>query len=164
MLEATSPSDFWGHRWNLIVHGLLKRGVFKPVYYHSSSKATAVVATFLVSGIIHEWSIHVMAFGAAYNPTFGKITGFFLWNGILVLLEHLIGGWRIFGMIRRVFPTPLITFMLVLCVLPIGTLLFQLFHFIDHFLKSICVFLRAQLQGIGIAMNIETFVTFFQCQ
>ena len=122
------------------MHGLLKRGVFKPVYYHSSSKATAVVATFLVSGIIHEWSIHVMAFGAAYNPTFGKITGFFLWNGILVLLEHLIGGWRIFGMIKRVFPKPLITCMLVLCVLPIGTFLFQLFYFLDHFLISICVF------------------------
>lgn len=120
LLEATSPSDFWGRRWNLVVQGLLKRGVFKPMYYHSSSKVVAVVATFLVSGIMHEWVIDVSILNLAYTPAFGRTTGFFLWNGLFVILEYLIGGWRIFGMIKRVFPKPLITFMLVLCVLPIG--------------------------------------------
>jgi hypothetical protein len=28
LFSSTSPSDFWGGRWNLIVHGLLKRGRF----------------------------------------------------------------------------------------------------------------------------------------
>ena len=25
IFESASPSDFWGRRWNLVVHGLLKR-------------------------------------------------------------------------------------------------------------------------------------------
>ena len=36
VLKASSPSDFWSGRWNLLVHGALKRGVFKPVYSLSS--------------------------------------------------------------------------------------------------------------------------------
>ena len=28
IFESSSPSDFWGRRWNLVVHGLLKRYVF----------------------------------------------------------------------------------------------------------------------------------------
>jgi hypothetical protein len=54
MLKATSPSNFWSGRWNLVVHGVLKRGVFKPVY-SVSSKFVATLATFLASGLFHEY-------------------------------------------------------------------------------------------------------------
>lgn len=54
LMKASSPSDFWGGRWNLLVHGVLKRGVFKPVY-SVSSKLIAVLATFLASGLFHEY-------------------------------------------------------------------------------------------------------------
>jgi hypothetical protein len=30
ILEATSPSDFWGRRWNVLVHAVMKRGLYKP--------------------------------------------------------------------------------------------------------------------------------------
>merc|ERR1712165_493781 len=55
LLKASSPSNFWSGRWNLVVHGALKRGVFKPVYNLSSSKLIAILATFLASGLFHEF-------------------------------------------------------------------------------------------------------------
>ena len=52
---ATSPSDFWGRRWNLLIHDVLKRGCFLPVRKYASSTTVAVLATFCASGIFHEW-------------------------------------------------------------------------------------------------------------
>ena len=54
LMKASSPSDFWSGRWNVLVHGVLKRGVFKPVCRYSS-KFVAVLVTFLVSGLFHEY-------------------------------------------------------------------------------------------------------------
>ena len=54
LMKATSPSNFWAGRWNIVVHGALKRGVFKPVY-SISNKFLAVLATFLASGLFHEF-------------------------------------------------------------------------------------------------------------
>ncbi len=54
LMKATSPSNFWGGRCNVLIHDSLKRGVFKPVY-SVSTKFTAVVATFLASGLFHEY-------------------------------------------------------------------------------------------------------------
>ncbi len=56
LMKSSSPSDFWSGRWNMIVHGALKRGVFKPVY-SMSSKVVAVMATFLASGLFHEYIV-----------------------------------------------------------------------------------------------------------
>jgi len=63
MLKSKSPSDFWGRRWNVLVHNGLKNGVYKPTRKHTSSKLLAVVATFVVSGIIHEYVDYVMFHG-----------------------------------------------------------------------------------------------------
>lgn len=55
LMKATSPSNFWAGRWNVVIHGGLKRGVFKPVYSISSTKFIAVTAAFLASGLFHEY-------------------------------------------------------------------------------------------------------------
>jgi hypothetical protein len=54
IFESSSPSDFWGRRWNLVVHGILKRGVYKPVR-SKHSRRVASIATFIASGLFHEW-------------------------------------------------------------------------------------------------------------
>lgn len=85
IFESSSPSDFWGRRyememscyfsyyftsnlilslnntrslsprrWNLTVHGILKRGVYKP-FRTRYSRLTASAATFMASGLFHEW-------------------------------------------------------------------------------------------------------------
>ena len=55
LLTATSPSDFWGRKWNLIVHSVLKNGVFKPVYNFTYNRPLAVLSCFVASGLFHEW-------------------------------------------------------------------------------------------------------------
>ncbi len=55
LLTATSPSDFWGRKWNSIVHSVLKNGVFKPMYNFTSNRPLAVFSSFIASGLFHEW-------------------------------------------------------------------------------------------------------------
>lgn len=54
ILTATTPSDFWGRKWNTVVHGVLKGGVFKPTFRYFG-RTVAVFSTFLASGLLHEW-------------------------------------------------------------------------------------------------------------
>ena len=54
LFESTSPSDFWGRKWNMVVHGILKRGVYKPVRT-KYPRFVASLATFTASGLFHEW-------------------------------------------------------------------------------------------------------------
>jgi len=123
VFESTSPSDFWGKRWNLIIHGSLKRGVFKPVYKKCSSKAWAVLATFLASGAFHEYLLLVVFWDGKHKGidiAFGKNTAFMLWNAGIVTVEHFIGNSFVFQWIKRTFPRPLVTFMILCTALPIA--------------------------------------------
>jgi len=138
MFKSTSVSDFWGKRWNLLVHRGLKNGIYKPILlrrhhqHHDitttcsnqilsssslssspplslSDKIVASGATFLVSGIIHEYVMLIMvSFGnhsnqytqhdqhqhqhqhdqQLYRFTWKQIL-FFGWNGILIALEYV---------------------------------------------------------------------------
>jgi len=127
MLKSKSPSDFWGRRWNMLVHNGLKNGVYKPTRKHTSSKLLAVVATFVVSGIIHEYVNYVMFHGHGSDEDVvqnfaWKQMIFFGWNGILVGLEYLIGHWTIFQWMSRTLP-PIVLTALVLCsALPLAHL------------------------------------------
>lgn len=114
VMTASSPSDFWSNRWNKLVHSVLKRGVFKPVY-SVSSKLVAVCATFLVSGVFHEFillAIHPPHLD--FEPIIGKQTGFMMWNAGVIIIEALVSHARIFKWIKASVPAPLLT-ILVLC-------------------------------------------------
>jgi MBOAT, membrane-bound O-acyltransferase family len=53
--QSTSPSDFWGRRWNRLIHECLKNGVYKPVRFVSGGpRWLAIGATFLASSMFHE--------------------------------------------------------------------------------------------------------------
>mmetsp|Transcript_17773 Transcript_17773/g.40326 ORF Transcript_17773/g.40326 Transcript_17773/m.40326 type:complete len:194 (+) Transcript_17773:797-1378(+) len=54
VFTSASPSDFWGQKWNLVIHENLKRGVYKPVRKRFS-RNVAMVSSFVASGIFHEW-------------------------------------------------------------------------------------------------------------
>ncbi len=86
---ATSLSDFWGRRWNLgfrqLTHGL----VFQPVRKRLGSNAT-ILASFLVSGVIHDFVISFPARGG-----YGLPTGYFVLQGIGVLVERSKAGARL---------------------------------------------------------------------
>jgi hypothetical protein len=60
LFGSQSPSDFWGRRWNLMVHGSFKRGsIFKPLTKLRVSQTDAMVTTFVVLGILHKhvWTV-----------------------------------------------------------------------------------------------------------
>lgn len=117
MLLSSSPSDFWGNRWNLLVHGCLKRGVFKPVRKYST-KSVAVWSTFVASGLFHEY----LTFGICPTcpPNFGKQTVFFIWNAIIVTLEHFIGKAFIFQWIYTTMPKPVVGILVLFTAMPVA--------------------------------------------
>jgi len=113
-LRSTSLGEFWGKRWNLgfrqLTHGL----VFQPVRKHFGL-TVAALASFLVSGLIHDFVISFPAGGG-----YGLPTGYFLLQGIGVVVERSKVGAH-FG-IGRGFPGSLFT--LLCTALPA----FWLFH------------------------------------
>jgi len=123
--KAISPSDFWSRRWNCFTAGLLKRGVFKPFRTHYS-KVVAAIATFLVSGFIHEYVLSVFAFakkeGESFSqtPNYGSQLSFFAWNGVVLIIESLFGNALIFQWMKHRLPQPIKTALILLTALPIS--------------------------------------------
>eukprot|EP00536_Pseudo-nitzschia_multiseries_P014918 jgi/Psemu1/311532/fgenesh1_kg.788_\ len=115
LLKSQSPSEFWGRRWNLLIHTVLKNGVYKPVRKIFSSKTLAVLMTFLSSGLFHEWLLLMLFFGGGsdksvtYRPQYGGTTIFFLWQALLIGLEFTIGRSKLFRAMSRHMPQPLKT-------------------------------------------------------
>jgi len=139
LTRSTSPSDFWGRRWNKIVASALRRGVFRPVRQMGWSRHTAALATFVASGLLHEYVLLVMALrkGAAnnpsqepYKPVFGNHLIFFAWNGIVLLLERALTDTEPIRWIAHNLPQPMKTFLVLLTVLPIAHL------FTDEYVAS----------------------------
>lgn len=133
LLESRSPSDFWGRRWNLIVHKALKGGVFKPVrkYY---SRSVAVVAVFVASGAFHEWLVNILfapleyqlddngsgACSQCFSPTYGGALVFFLWQAMLVAAERMVGRTELIQSLAKNLPLPLRTAMIISLGLPLA--------------------------------------------
>lgn len=81
--------EFWGKRWSLAFRDLSHRFVFRPLH-HKVGAAPALMAGFLVSGLVHDLVISVPA-GAGW----GRPTAYFAVSGCAVLLEKSRAGRRI---------------------------------------------------------------------
>lgn len=104
LLESTKPTEFWGKRWNTMVHAVLKNGVYKLLRIRAGvHRIGAILGTFVASGVFHEW-ILVLAFvkdnawihiptdrHTSYTPTFGGATVFFAWQALLIGTELMVG-------------------------------------------------------------------------
>ncbi|KAG5546625.1 hypothetical protein RHGRI_018711 [Rhododendron griersonianum] len=100
---ATSLQDFWGRRWNLMVTGILRPTVYGPVQGMSTrllgrswAPLPAVVATFLVSGLMHEL---IYFYLTRVSPTW-EVTWFFVLQGVCTAAEvaakkAVAGRWRL---------------------------------------------------------------------
>lgn len=88
---ATSLQDFWGRRWNLVVTSILRPTVYDPVQYicrrnkvgHMWPQLLGVVATFIVSGLMHE----VIYYYLTRVPPSWEVTWFFVLHGVCVAIE-----------------------------------------------------------------------------
>lgn len=143
LLKSQSPAEFWGRRWNLLVHTVLKNGVYKPVRKLFSSKTVAVLMTFLSSGIFHEWILLMMFASngssghqnnskenAIYQPNYGGTTVFFLWQALLIGLELTVGRSKLFQTISTIMPRPLKTAFIVGMGIPLAH------FFLDPYVRS----------------------------
>jgi len=141
--QSSSPSDFWGNRWDRPVASGLKRGAFVPLRKIGCNRHVAAALTFMISGLIHEYVLLFMAqrHGPPYNnpqqvkyePTFGKHSLFFVWNGIVLLLERALEGHPFIKWMGLNLPKQVRTALVLLTVLPIAHL------FTDEYVKS-CFF------------------------
>ncbi|KAM7506331.1 hypothetical protein LguiB_005235 [Lonicera macranthoides] len=87
---ATSLQDFWGKRWNLMVSSVLRPSVYDPVSSILTrvmprrwAAVPAVMATFVVSGIMHELIFYYIG----RLRTTWDVTWFFVINGVCLGAE-----------------------------------------------------------------------------
>ncbi|KAF4399539.1 hypothetical protein G4B88_022622, partial [Cannabis sativa] len=87
---STSLQDFWGRRWNLMASAILRATVYVPVRTVTSrwigrkwAPVPAVIAAFLVSGIMHELIFYNIG---RLKPTW-EVTWFFALHGICLAAE-----------------------------------------------------------------------------
>ncbi|KAM7478380.1 hypothetical protein LguiA_026593 [Lonicera macranthoides] len=88
---STTLQDFWGRRWNLPVTNVLRDTVHNPVrsalgpaFGYEGAKVAAVLATFMVSGLMHELYFYNMT-RASSN---WELTQFFLLQGVGLVVER----------------------------------------------------------------------------
>ena len=117
-LLSESLAEFWGKRWNLAFSEMTSIGVYRPLQAKIGRPA-ALIAAFLVSGLLHE-----MAITLPVKSGFGLPLAYFAIHGILVLIERGLAsrGIEVSGLWGRAW-----TFFWVLVPLPL------LFHkpFVD---------------------------------
>jgi len=135
VLRATSPSNFWGRRWNALAHGMIKRGMFKPIQKYFST-SVASVGAFVASGLFHEYLVHLVLMydrdprvvhtsscpiaDTTCKPQIGSNMAFFVWNGALVLFEKLLKRHQTFKNIGSALPHFVITFLIIMTALPVA--------------------------------------------
>ncbi|KAF6144986.1 hypothetical protein GIB67_013337 [Kingdonia uniflora] len=106
---ATSLQDFWGRRWNLMVPSILRPTVYLPVRSVANrvlgkkwELLPAALATFIVSGLMHEV---IFFYLGRVRPTW-EVMWFFALHGVCLALEievkrALKGRWGLHPMVSR---------------------------------------------------------------
>lgn len=90
-LKAQGIGDFWSRRWNVGYSQMMQRLVGRPIETKFGANA-GMMAIFLVSGLLHELAITLPV-----SEGFGLPTLYFIFHGLLTLLEKKTG--RQFGKI-----------------------------------------------------------------
>ena len=97
-----------------------------------SSKGISIIICFLASSLLHEYVLLLISYtinlqnnsnvNNKYYPYHGNQTLFFLWNGVLILLEGAISHWNIFQWMKKVLPSYVITMLVLMLSLPVSHL------------------------------------------
>lgn len=128
MFESESPGDFWGRRWNMLIHNCLKGAIYKPIRSLGGNKAVAVFGAFTASGLFHEWLLPCVFFD--YPNVVGGALVFFAWQAMLVALEAAIGFTAVIQSIKTTLPRPVRSLLVILCGIPFAC------WFLDSYVNS----------------------------
>jgi hypothetical protein len=111
-IRSASLAEFWGRRWNTAFRDLTHRFVFLPLSARLGPRA-AVLAGFVVSGVVHDVVISWPAGGGYGGPTV-----YFMAQAVGLLGERTVAGRRLglgrgwrgrgFTMVVLVAPLPLL--------------------------------------------------------
>jgi D-alanyl-lipoteichoic acid acyltransferase DltB (MBOAT superfamily) len=90
--RAATPAEFW-NRYNRIINQFLFENVYRPIR-RTRSPALAILLTFTISGIAHEY-----IFGISASRVYGYQTLFFMLQGVAVALTARFRprGWNAVG-------------------------------------------------------------------
>jgi len=127
LMQSKSLTELWSKKWNKLVEGVLKRGVYVPMRKSGLSKFPASLGTFLVSGLFHEWLLTVifkprnhelLPDGSCQPPTcyiapLGGQTLFMLWNALAIAFENIVCKVYAIKHIAHIIPSPILTFIVI---------------------------------------------------
>lgn len=89
--QAKTPAEFWGKRWNVLIHDALKNGVYKPcraLVPGSKGNLLGVYMTFFMSAVFHEYMLVLMfPLHGKYQPLRGFCFLFFHVHAFWVALD-----------------------------------------------------------------------------
>lgn len=114
LLKSQSIADFWGRRWNYLVHCVLKRGIYKPIRKYRST-TFASLGVFLASGLSHEFLNYTVELrncmevpiDSIYKPSnirLGSNLAFFMWAFLVSSVERALGGFPSVGISPHAVP------------------------------------------------------------
>ncbi|RHN65044.1 putative long-chain-alcohol O-fatty-acyltransferase [Medicago truncatula] len=130
---STSVQDFWGRRWNIMVTRILHPTVYKPMVNASShfigrkwAPLPAVVATFTVSGLMHELIFYYIKrekkdTWEAWEPCWDSMCFFFI-HGVCLALQ--IAYKKVFEPKRELLPRVVSCILTMVFVVSTGICLF----------------------------------------
>lgn len=131
LIKSQSPSEFWNRRWNTLVSNCLKRAVYMPLKQSKFSKSFAALATFVASGIMHEYIILVLCYWKIVRTGQLSLSGthliFFAYNGVVVIFESCTKDLEVIHYVARKFPKPIKTALVILIVLPLAQFFTQIY-------------------------------------
>ena len=128
LTKSKTPTEFWTKRWNRMVHKLLKGGIFEPAAVCFQNKKAAMFLTFVVSGIYHEFCWVAVFYEQdrvcpdgeeCYEFRFGRVTAFFAYTGMVMLLERPMRKLSAIQWISSNLPTLVISQLMVWIHVPV---------------------------------------------
>lgn len=89
------------------------------------SKTAASIGTFIVSGLLHEYVLAIIFLKGNVSPdeqrrNYGMHMAFFVFNGIVVMIEYALKGNTLLAELQKALPNWLITALVLMTVIPVS--------------------------------------------